>query len=350
MKIEIKKLEKSEVQFDIVIPSKDFEKYHDKGFKKIQEVVSVDGFRKGNAPEDAITKNYGDMILLEEMANLALRDAYMEAIKEHKIIPVADPNVVIKKLAKGNDLELTITVPVMPEVTLPNYKKIGEEKSKEHTMETVTDKDIADVLEELRKGRAEKHHHDHEHKDGEKCEHTDEEKNLPELNDEFAQSFGEEFKSLEDLKKKISENLKLEKSQKNTEKIRTAIIENLIKESKAEIPEVMIEQELERMLGQMKNDVARFGGKWEDYLTHSKKTEEELKKDWRLNAEKRTLSQLVLAEISLVEKIKPTDEEIETELTRLLATIQDLDEERARGYIFQVLTNEKVLKFLEGNK
>ena len=90
MKIEIKKLEKSEVQFDIVMPSVDFEKYHDKGFKKIQEVVSVDGFRKGNAPEDAVIKNYGDMIILEEMANLALRDAYMEAIKEHKIIPVAD--------------------------------------------------------------------------------------------------------------------------------------------------------------------------------------------------------------------------------------------------------------------
>ncbi len=344
MKSTIKKLENSEVQVDVTIPSNDFESYRDKGFKKVQEVIQVDGFRKGNVPEDMIVKTYGDMIILEEMANLALRDAYVDVIKEHKIIPVSDPKITINKIAKGNDLELSIIVSVMPEVTLPDYKKIAKEKAKEITIEEVTDKEVNDVIEELRKGRAK--YQEHEHTDA-PHEHVIDESTIPELNDEFAQSFSPEFKTVDDFKKKIRENMKLEKEQKNREKTRSLIVESLINESKADIPDVMIEQELDRMFAQMKHDVGRFGGTWEDYLKHTNKTETDIRTDWKKDAIKRTMSQLILAEIALVEKIKPTDEEIETELTRLLTQMQDVDEERAKAYLYQALSNEKVLAFLE---
>lgn len=347
MKSTIKKLEKSEVQIDITIPAVDFEKYRDRGFKKVQEFVQVDGFRKGNVPEDTIVKTYGDMIILEEMANLALRDAYIEVIKEEKIIPVTDPRVTINKIAKGNDLELSIIVAVMPEVTLPDYKKISKETVKGTLVEEVTEEEVNSVIEELRRGRAK--FQEHEHTDAEH-EHVIDESTIPELNDEFVQSFNPEFKTVDDFKKKIRENMKLEKEHKQKEKTRSLIVESLIEDAKADVPDVMIEQELDRMFGQMKSDVTRFGGTWEDYLKHINKTEEALRVDWRKDALKRTMSQLILAEIALVEKIKPTDEEIETELTRLLATVQDVDEERAKAYLYQALSNEKVLKFLEENK
>lgn len=344
MKSTIKKLEKSEVQIDITVPAADFEKYRDRGFKKVQEFVQVDGFRKGNVPEDMITKTYGDMIILEEMANLALRDAYIEVIKEEKIIPVTDPKVTINKIAKGNDLELTIIVAVMPEVTLPDYKKISQEKAKGALIEDVTEEEVNKVIDELRRGRAK--FQEHEHTDT-PHEHVVDESTIPELNDEFVQTFSPEFKTVDDFKNKIRENMKLEKEQKQKEKTRSLIVESLIEESKADVPDVMIEQELDRMFSQMKSDVTRFGGTWEDYLKHINKTEETLRVDWRKDALKRTMSQLILAEIALVEKIKPTDVEIETELTRLLATVQDVDEERAKAYLYQALSNEKVLAFLE---
>ena len=62
MKIEKKDLPKSEVEFKIVIDAEQFATYHAAGLKTIQSVVEVDGFRKGNAPEDLIVKKYGDMI------------------------------------------------------------------------------------------------------------------------------------------------------------------------------------------------------------------------------------------------------------------------------------------------
>ncbi|MDB5259962.1 MAG: tig, trigger factor, trigger factor [Candidatus Nomurabacteria bacterium] len=355
MKIEKKDLPKSEVEFKIVLDEKEFESYHNKGFKKVQEVIEVDGFRKGNATEDAIVKKYGDMIILEEMANLAIQDAYIKAIDEHKISPITQPRVTITKIAKGNPLELTITVPVIPEVTLPKYKKLAQDAVKDDEKIEVTDKDIQDVLEELRKGRTHQHEHEHAHQhdhshEGHDHAHDQIDAKLPELNDDFAKSFGENFKSIDDLKTKVGENLKLEKEQKLREKRRQRIMEKLIEETKCDLPEAVVESELNNMLAQMKADVTRFGGTWEEYLTHSKKTEDEIKQGWKEDARKRALSQLILQRIAEAEKIAPTDEEIEVELVRLLTQVQDADEERARTYLHQVLTNEKVLKFLEGEE
>lgn len=368
MKIEKKDLPKSEVEFKIVIDKDEFETYHEKGLTAIQQVVEVDGFRKGNAPENLIIKKYGDMIILEEMANIALRAAYVQAVEEHKVSPISDPKVTITKIAKGNPLEMTIVVPVMPEIILPSYKKLAQAAIDDKEKIEVSEKDINDVIEELRKGRATQHAHEHSHEHGEDCDHTEDENQevvdkkqegektekleavLPELNDEFAKSFGENFKSLADLKSKVGENLKLEKEQKLREKRRSAIMEKLIAETKADLPNVIVEGELNTMLAQMKQDITRFGGTWEDYLNHSKKTEDELKADWRNDAEKRAMSQLLLHKIAQAEKLTATDEEIEVELIRVLATVQDADEERARAYLYQALTNEKVLKFLEESK
>ncbi len=352
MKIKVTKLPKSLMEISVVVDEKEFESYHDKGFKRVQETVEVDGFRKGNATEESIVKKYGEMIILEEMANQALRDAYVKAIEDEKISPITEPQVVITKLAKGNPLEMTITVPVMPEVTLPAYKKLAKEATTDDEAIVVTDKDIEDVIDELRKGRATQHAHEHEEHDHSDPNHTHDVKpeDLPALDDAFAASFGGDFKTVAELKTKVGENLKLEKEQKAREKRRTAIVEKLIAEAKADVPDVLVEGELNSMLAQMRADITRFGGTWEEYLAHTKKTEEEIKADWLTDAMKRTMSQLVLHKIAEAEKLQASDEEIEVELVRLLATVQDADETRAKNYLYQALTNEKVLKFLEESK
>src|SRR5438477_51899 len=80
---------------------------------------------------------------------------------------------------------------------------------------------------------------------------------------------------------------------------------------------------------------------------HTKKTEDEIKEEWKHDAEKRVMSQLLLAKIAEVEKLLATEEEIEVELVRLLTQVQDADENRAKEYLYQAITNEKVLAFLE---
>jgi FKBP-type peptidyl-prolyl cis-trans isomerase (trigger factor) len=65
-------------------------------------------------------------------------------------------------------------------------------------------------------------------------------------------------------------------------------------------------------------------------FTHTKKTEDDIKKDWRTDAEKRAMSQLILHKIAEAEKLHATDEEIEVELVRLLAQVQDADEQSSK--------------------
>ena len=62
------------------------------------------------------------------------------------------------------------------------------------------------------------------------------------------------------------------------------------------------------------------------------------------------MSQLLIHKIAQAEKITATEEEVEVELVRLLATIQDADEDRAKAYLYQSLTNDKVLNFLESTE
>jgi FKBP-type peptidyl-prolyl cis-trans isomerase (trigger factor) len=350
MKSTVEKLPKAEIKISITATFEELNAYHDKALKAVQQVVEIDGFRKGHAPENQIVKQYGDMILLEEMANHFLRDTYPKLLEEHKVFPISEPMITITKLAKDNPFEATITTAVFPEVTLPDYKKIAKE-TKSEASDVVEEKEVEDVLKELQKSRAHNHdHHDHEHdENGHHPSHDEpvDESKFPPLDDAFAQSFGAEFKTLEDLKKKVKENLLLEKKKKASEKHRTALVEVLLAATKAELNDALVNNELDRMIAQMRGDISRFGGTWEEYLKHAGKTEAELRTDWKGDAERRALTQLMLAEISNKEKIAPTQEEIDVELVRLMAVVKDADEDRARAYLHQALSNDKVLNFLE---
>jgi len=112
----------------------------------------------------------------------------------------------------------------MPEITLPDYKSLAKEITKDKKDVTVTDEELDKVLLDLRKMRVKKAA-DEEIKD----------EDLPVLDDAFAQSFGEEFATVEILKNKIKENSLLEKEQIEKEKLRSEVLEKLQSETKAEI-------------------------------------------------------------------------------------------------------------------
>lgn len=382
MKTKFEKLENGEEKVTITIENEAFEKYHDLGFKKVQDFVQIDGFRKGNAPENLVIEKYGDMIILEEMAHLIINETYYTSIiKENenkkdgeKILPISNPKITITKIGKGSDFEYEAIFPVMPKVELADYKKISKEESDnlvkseldelkkkddnatEENLYTTNDVEVLEVIENLRKARNVGSHvhedgtvhteaHDHEIDPENNLENV---QDLPELNDEFAQSFGENFKTLEDLKNKIKENLTLEKNTKLLDKKRNHILERLVIETKISLPEILVEDELERMKATMKADIEKFGSKWEEYLEHLKKTEDDLKKDWREVAEKRAKSQLILNEIAKKEKIEVSKDEVYAEALKILNQMPEANEDHVNSYVTQILQNEKVMKLLDG--
>jgi len=339
------KLPASEIEIEAEIPWADAEVFHDESVKDLNESVEVPGFRKGKVPADVLKKRFGENSITEDMAERAVSKAISDIILNEKLNILTRPNVQITQLAPNNPVKFKIKAVLIPEVTLPDYKKIAKEiNSKRQAPAPVTEKDVDEMLLKVRtnmsvqKAQTEKT----DVKEASKPE------NLPPLDENLAKTLGSE--SVEKLKETVKINIEAERRQEEYEKHRIKLSEKIIEGTKTETPEVLIESELNRIEAQFKDNVTRFGLKFEDYLTHAKKTLEDVRKEWRPDAEKRAKLQLVLNKIAEIEKIQPDPQQVEIEAKHLTEHYKDADPERAKIYVETVLINEAVYQMLEGIK
>jgi trigger factor len=135
------------------------------------------------------------------------------------------------------------------------------------------------------------------------------------------------------------------------------MIDGIIENSKINVPDVLVDAELDKMMQQFAYDISMAGMTMDDYLKRIEKTEESLKSEWRINAEKRAKMQLILDRVATDEKLEPSDSEIQVEVAKILEMYnppaggpQDVSEERVRAYVTQILTNAKAFEYLEGLK
>lgn len=349
MKTKITKLPKSEIEIEGELDAEIFESYFGSALKKVGENVEIDGFRKGKVPENILLSNVPEIRILEEMAEMALGEHYPKIIEGEELDVISRPEIAITKLARKNPLGFKIKTTLMPEVKLPDYKKVAKEivsnlKKEDKDIE-VTEEEVENTILDIRKSRAQK-----KHMAELTGEETEEEKNkepeLPEFNDEFVQAMGP-FESIADFKEKLKENLKLEKQNLAKEKTRLKIVEDIIAGAEIDTPDILIDLELDKILYRMESDITQMGLKFEDYLKHLNKTKDELRTEFRNDAEKKAKLGLVLNEISKVENIIADAEEVEKEVAHILEHYKEADPERARMHSQNILTNEKIFQFLE---
>lgn len=175
---------------------------------------------------------------------------------------------------------------------------------------------------------------------------------LPELTDEFAKELN--FESVEKLKNEIRENIKRELEQEVQEKFELDVIEEVIKKSKIEeLPEQLIEDECEKMLRELEQDIVQRGLKFDDYLTHMKKTRDELKDGFKEAATKRIHAAIVLREVAVAEDIKAEAAEIEKELSEMKEKyknmpdlIMQLDSPAYRARMENIMVHRKTFERL----
>jgi len=151
--------------------------------------------------------------------------------------------------------------------------------------------------------------------------------------------------------KNKEENLTEEKQAKEKERRRMEILEKMAEEIKQDMPKFLVEKEKEKMAEEMKRNIAQMGLKWDDYLKHIKKTEEEIKKDWEKDAAKRVKYGLILDQMAEQEKIEAPAEELEKEAAAMIEYHknlgQELDKERVKNYLTGIMRNEKLFQMLE---
>ncbi len=182
------------------------------------------------------------------------------------------------------------------------------------------------------------------------------ERQVPELNNEFAKSLGN-FENLEALKKNIQEGMIEERAIKLKERKRNEFIEKIIENSEIELPEILTRGEIHQMMHEFEQNLAPMGMNLDQYLAKLKKDKKELEKDWEPVAEKRVKSALLLKEIAKLENIAADSAEIEAEMNKTMQFAvanknvknleKNIDMERLYNHMKGMLENEKVFNYLE---
>ncbi|MBM7624844.1 trigger factor [Sporohalobacter salinus] len=182
------------------------------------------------------------------------------------------------------------------------------------------------------------------------------EKELPELDDELAKEVGD-FETLGELKEDITNTLKEEAERKAENVFTNELIETISEDAEVNIPETMVENELDVMMNSMKQRLQQQGMDFEQYLEMTGTDEASFREENREEARKRVKSSLTLEAIAEKENIDATDEEIEGKIEEI-ANQQDQDPEMVKAMLqmqgqydslIESIKNEKVLDFLVEN-
>lgn len=339
MSLKIEILEGSKIKIKGEIPVDKMKPFQKKALDKIKKETQFPGFRQGKATDEMVFKKFGQMYVLEEASRQALSHYYPYILIEEKIDAIGRPEINVSKIVPNQALGFTIETSVMPEISLADYKKIAREAEKIQKPE-VSKKDLEETIEKILKNWQ-----SHQKQQADNKDKTEKE-NLPELNEELVKNLGN-FKSVEDFKNKVQESLLKEKEAREREKRRIAIIEKIINDSDMVLPDIIVEEELNRMEAQFKNDIKNAGLTVEDYLKHINKKEGDLRKEWREDAKKRAQIQLAINKIFVGEKMKMNNEKIEKETEAILSQHKDLNRENVRDYVENIMLNEQVFSFLE---
>jgi FKBP-type peptidyl-prolyl cis-trans isomerase (trigger factor) len=261
----IQKLKDKSFVLNLDIKAADIQKEYQQTLKSIQANFETKGFRKGKAPLSVVESQVSPQKIFEEVASHLISHRYSDAVKDHQLKPITQPQVKFKN--KNPDLEhdwqIEITGSEMPEINLdPNYLK--------------------------------------------------------------------EIKSINKDKTLSDDNAKLDK-----------ILQTLVKHSKLDLPEILIQSDLQHHLSHLIDQANQAGITVQQYLESRKQTLEdyqsELKKriiqEWTIN--------LAITQITKDNKIEVTEADTKDLLAKNPALSQNTN------MLYYLLTQQKVLEFLK---
>jgi trigger factor len=301
------------------------------------------GFRKGHIPDSVVKEKVSEEFFWSQMVEAVFPDVYIDYMQKNKIEALGRPKVSMGEVKTGEGVTVTATLSLLPSVTVGDYEALAKKVFGKKVAVKVEDVEVDKAIDELRRMKA------HSRMQGEgntEIKISDVKPgDFDAFDDEFVKSLGLS-ESAEDFKKRVTENLKQEKQSKEAEKMKIEFSEKLVEESTVLSPKILVDMELDKLVGQLEYEVSRGGVSFEDYLKESKKSVEDLRAEWLGDATKRVHLQLILNSIAVKENIVPSEELVTKEfdhLKKMYGTTKDFSELRAKSYITEVLTHQLVL-------
>lgn len=182
-----------------------------------------------------------------------------------------------------------------------------------------------------------------------------EKKEIPEITDEFAANVSE-FENLEDYKKDIEKRLSQKLEQEKERKVENDLLEKIVQSSKVEIPEILIERQLDIFIRDLETRLSFQGLKLEEYLDYVGTNVSDLRKERREQAEQTVKTRLVLESLVKKENMVVSEEELDSALKetaeRYKKTVEEYKkslDDRTIAYYQNDILMKKLLDFLKSN-
>ena len=373
MKTDVEELGPTRVKLTIEVPFEELKPSLDQAYREVAKQVRVPGFRPGRVPPQIIDQRFGRAVVLEQAVNDAVPKLYGQALEEHEVYALGQPDLEITNLDDGKQLAFTAEVDIRPKFELPDLEgmpvtvddtqvtpdeveeyigrlrdrfaslkgvdrpveqgdyvsidlsaavggkpvedaqasglsyEVGSGNLLDGLDEALTGMsggDTATFTAELAGGQ----------QAGEQADvtvtvHSVKVKELPELDDEFAQS-ASEYDTLGEFRAGTRERLESVKRMQQASQARERALDALLNRIDIPLPERVVAQEIERREESMTEQLERSGSTREQYLEARGLTSGELDSELSADARRFVKAGFVLDQVAIAEKIGVEQEEL----------------------------------------
>jgi trigger factor len=378
VKTDVENLSPTRVKLTIEVPFEELKANLDKAYREVARQVRVPGFRPGHVPPRVIDVRIGRGVVLEQAVNDAVPELYSRAVAEHDVVPISQPDVEVTRLDDGKELAFTAEVDVRPSFDLPDLDSLsvtvenadvdadqveeylGSLRERFASLRTVdrpaqsgdfVSIDLAATVDGAAVEDAQTTGYSYEVGSESMLDGLDtalsgmtagesktfsaelaggsaagevadvqvtvnsvKVKELPELDDEFAQS-ASEFDTIGELRASTRRQLEAVRQAGQAGQARQRLLDALVSELDIPLPSKIIEAEVEQRRHNMSDQLSRAGLTLQAYLESAGTTEAKLEQDFLADAERSVKAGFILDKVAAQEDIKVTPEELSAYVT-----------------------------------
>ncbi len=379
MKSAVETLSPTRAKLTVEVPFEELKPSLDAAYKKIAQQINVPGFRRGKVPPMVIDRQVGRGAVLDEAINEALPKLYVEALQANELEPLAQPEIDITKLEDNESLEFTAEVDIRPEIDLPAYTGLEVSVEDAVVTDEEVDEQVQTLRERFGSlSEVERAAADGDfvvmdlvaRQDGEVVEGAEvsgmsyqvgkggmlegldealtglsagetatftsqlvggdlvgqdvevevsvsavKEQELPELDDDFAQT-ASEFDTVAELTDDVRTRLAGGKRLEQAAAARDAVLEKLLDLVDVPLPDGIVAEELSARKDQITQQLAYAGMTMEAYLDSEEQTVDEFEADLEKRVRDAVASQFVLDQVAKKEEIGVNEGELQEHLMR----------------------------------
>ena len=373
MKSTVEQLSPTRVKLNVEVPFDELSGEFDRAYKSLAQQIRIPGFRPGKAPAKLIEARVGRDSILAQVVNDAIPGKYSQAVAETETKAIGQPEIDLNELVYGESVSFTAEVDVRPEISLPEYSGIAvevdaievddadvdeqleglrarfgtlqgvdravaegdfisidlaaaidgepvEEASTEGLSHEVGSGQLIDGLDDavigLKAGESKVFvsklvagEHAGEDADITVTVQSVKERELPELDDDFAQ-LASEFDTVDELRASLRERVEQSKQVEQANAVRDKVLDTLLETVEVPLPEKVVDEEIEGQQHQVIHALGHDDEQLARFLEAQGTTREEWDAEARESAEKSVKTQLLLDAIADQQETEVSQEEL----------------------------------------